>query len=145
MQKHVHAELIKAWADGVKIEYKSCSGIWNVVDNPTWNYDIEYRIKPTPHKHQECIDAWNRGEAVEVYVGNEWLEMRRNKHTVPGWFEDFKYRIKPKTIKTRRWVENLIDSYRVNILNEGEWSLCFIESIGGFVRWVDEEWQEVEI
>lgn len=49
---HKHAELIKAWADGVEIEYQ-------VENNPAWyplhkgwSWDnalvVEYRIKPRP-------------------------------------------------------------------------------------------------
>ena len=43
-----HAELIKAWADGAKIQVKSC-GIWHDYsggDSPLWFSDVEYRIKP---------------------------------------------------------------------------------------------------
>ena len=48
---HVHAECIKAWADGAKIE---CSAI--LVDNwaeigtefPLWSPQLRYRVKPEP-------------------------------------------------------------------------------------------------
>lgn len=44
---HVHAEVIKAWADGKPIEYKS--GVdrqWVLIDNPSFLVDFEYRVKP---------------------------------------------------------------------------------------------------
>jgi len=44
---HVHAETIKAWADGKPIEYKS--GVdrqWVLIDNPSFLVDFEYRVKP---------------------------------------------------------------------------------------------------
>ena len=46
--KHKHAELIKAWADGAIIEWKfaDCNDEWRLAQNPTWNTDCEYRIKP---------------------------------------------------------------------------------------------------
>ena len=43
---HVHAELIKAWADGAKIQVKDLEGKWTDVD-PMWHEDSKYRIKPT--------------------------------------------------------------------------------------------------
>ena len=44
--KHKHASLIKAWADGAKIE-KFCqrSKKWVVTEHPTWAEDTEYRVR----------------------------------------------------------------------------------------------------
>ena len=61
--KHKHAELIKAWADGAKIQYlgwdfeaaemnRNCgkkleTRVWLDCDKaPNWYTDFEYRIKP---------------------------------------------------------------------------------------------------
>jgi hypothetical protein len=43
---HVHAELIKAWADGAKIEVFDLDGdgTWTTADAPRWRKDREYRI-----------------------------------------------------------------------------------------------------
>lgn len=46
MKPHKHAEIIKAWADGAKIEQKFYGDYWDYCDNPTWSSSIEYRIKP---------------------------------------------------------------------------------------------------
>ncbi len=43
--KRKHAELIKAWADGAKIEAK-INGFWVMAKIPSWLEDTEYRIKP---------------------------------------------------------------------------------------------------
>lgn len=53
MAKHVHSEVIKAWADGAEIEYKSTlsGGLWRPLDyQPSWDPEIQYRVKP---KQQE--------------------------------------------------------------------------------------------
>jgi hypothetical protein len=53
MKPHKHAEIIKAWADGAEIQSKTYdTGCWiDIPDNdPLWNPDTEYRIKPTPIK-----------------------------------------------------------------------------------------------
>lgn len=46
---HVHAELIKAWADGTIIQYfNGVQGEWFDVNNnsPLWRSDTQYRAKP---------------------------------------------------------------------------------------------------
>lgn len=51
MAKHIHADLIKAWADGAEIEYfDQCDQEWTVVHSPSWAEDIKYRIKPPKRK-----------------------------------------------------------------------------------------------
>lgn len=46
---HVHAELIKAWADGAKIQFKrNIGGMWFDIDSPSWAPNLLYRIKPEP-------------------------------------------------------------------------------------------------
>ena len=45
---HVHAEYIKAWADGAAIQRKLTSNEWLDIDNPNWYPGTEYRIKPEP-------------------------------------------------------------------------------------------------
>lgn len=49
---HVHAECIKAWADGVKVQFKlNGDTIWHDLDNAgwsNWSEKTEYRIKPEP-------------------------------------------------------------------------------------------------
>lgn len=46
---HVHAALIKAWADGAYIQYLSAfDGTWQDTIRPDWRADLQYRIKPKP-------------------------------------------------------------------------------------------------
>ena len=46
---HIHADLIKAWADGAEIECKQIAdGDWLKVSEPSWSKVSEYRIKPEP-------------------------------------------------------------------------------------------------
>jgi hypothetical protein len=48
---HVHAECIKAWADGAIIQYYDKQKVaWvDVPDNcPTWYFGEKYRVKPEP-------------------------------------------------------------------------------------------------
>ena len=45
---HKHAEVIKAWADGAKIERRTAHGKWSEVDDPAWHACVEYRVKQEP-------------------------------------------------------------------------------------------------
>lgn len=51
MKPHIHAELIKAWADGAKIQAKlTRTNEWIDVVNFNWSEDYEFRIKPEEKK-----------------------------------------------------------------------------------------------
>jgi hypothetical protein len=44
---HKHAKVIKAWADGAKIQIKMPKGsIWQDISDPCWGEGFEYRVKP---------------------------------------------------------------------------------------------------
>ena len=50
---HIHAEVIKAWADGAKIQwFNSAIDRWSDIATPSWNIEFKYRIKPEPKKVQ---------------------------------------------------------------------------------------------
>ena len=54
MNPHKHAELIKAWANGAKIEwYDEYHSQYFNCTNPNWRDNTEYRIKPKWEKRQE--------------------------------------------------------------------------------------------
>lgn len=44
---HVHAELIKAWADGAEIQFfNPATNEWTDIESPDWMPHVQYRIKP---------------------------------------------------------------------------------------------------
>lgn len=44
---HIHAALIKAWADGAEIQaYDQFNNNWLYIHTPAWEEDVIYRIKP---------------------------------------------------------------------------------------------------
>jgi len=47
---HVHAKELRAFADGYEIEFFSTidARAWVVIDNPGWDPDTKYRVKPEP-------------------------------------------------------------------------------------------------
>ena len=46
--KHKWHDEIVAWAGGAEIEVSGENGIWYGSNNPSWDIDLEYRIKPQP-------------------------------------------------------------------------------------------------
>ena len=65
---HVHAELIKAWADGAEIEFLDAYGHWSSIGlNPRWMDGVNYRIKPEP-KPDVVERYWV--ERPSVYLSN---------------------------------------------------------------------------
>lgn len=50
-ERHKHADLIIAWANGAEIEFRqSVSQAWVLVRDPVWAERTEYRIKPEAKK-----------------------------------------------------------------------------------------------
>ncbi len=43
---HMHAAVIKEWADGKQIQFKNVSGVWETTSAPYWDCRKEYRVKP---------------------------------------------------------------------------------------------------
>lgn len=86
---HVHAELIKAWADGAEIErWRAHTSQWISVPIPFWDAKYLYRIKPTdgPTKeqldrgitrlHQNANRAWKKAQEHIQYWSNKQEEDR---------------------------------------------------------------------
>lgn len=81
---HKHAELIKKWADGAIIQVKTLGGTW--VDacnnNPFWEPNHEYRVKPTLVKKWKwvyegtsgkmIVTAWEYASPEEFYKMNPY-------------------------------------------------------------------------
>jgi hypothetical protein len=63
MKPHKHAELIKQWADGHPVQVYGDMG-WKDIDQPTWNSQYEYRIKPDEPKPPVVRWLWSNKDGV---------------------------------------------------------------------------------
>ena len=78
MKKHIHADLIHAWADGAQIQSRNdISGCWEDNRLPMWAQDTMYRIKPEPKpdvvKYLICgLKSWVE---VDDQVGHECIKI----------------------------------------------------------------------
>ena len=61
-KRHIHADVIHAWAEGEEIEFKNACGEWQLV---TWSPEpYEYRIKPKIVKKEGWLSIYG---AYDVY------------------------------------------------------------------------------
>jgi hypothetical protein len=106
MTKHVHADLIKAWADGAEIELLYPKSGWKSVSIPTWSVTCQYRVKPVPHKWQTEYEAWLAGKVVQLrpLSGGQWRDWQckpPNKwvpHCSDMSSPEYEWRIKPEPV-----------------------------------------------
>lgn len=55
-QRHKHADVIIAWANGAEIECRGQpSRGWITATNPCWSEEYEYRIKPPAKKYRVAL------------------------------------------------------------------------------------------
>ncbi len=78
---HVHAALIKAWADGATIEYRDHDrrdGPWLATVSPTWSRHCDYRVKPEP-KPDVVMYAMIKTEPDKLHDGARITAVRANE------------------------------------------------------------------
>lgn len=80
---HVHAEFIKAWADGATIQYENAKGEWKDTSKsgPTWSSLTRYRIKPEP---KPDVVAYVTACVGDVTIGPEQFHDDNLKLTFDG-------------------------------------------------------------
>lgn len=72
-EPHVHADVIKAWADGHQVEV-FLGGTWQLARSPQFSEDQHYRVKPEP-KPQTDLEKYG------VEVGDVWINRTRGMIT----------------------------------------------------------------
>lgn len=104
-----HKEVFDAWLNGEEIQFFSSNyNEWIDTENPVWDYNSEYRIKPTKLELEDC--SFNEieykvdkiGKIVEVRVDRIKINNSRTKSTL---FKDKEiaeaYAVLPKLIRLR--------------------------------------------
>ena len=119
--KHKHAELIKAWADGAEIEWKTLSGEWRIASHPEWNLNTCYRIKPPelPQWRKNMAQALRDGKVVEALWSRGWdkvvITQERLLNPEVNLYEGH-FRIKPEPKPDVFCIEHFY------LNGEGDWS-----------------------
>ena len=97
----------------------------------------------TPHKWADVIKAWADGKEVQCAhrrAPEEWI----SAHLPNFYSEHFIWRIKPETVKYRRYLWEDAGGIRVYTAH-GESQVFDFPYRPGFIRWIDHDWQEVEV
>jgi hypothetical protein len=99
----------------------------------------------TPHKHAAVIKAWADGAQVQVNVGTENKKDWRDIPD-PVW-NATEYRVKPDPLTYRLCLcKDYMGHYYIGSFNKGfGQTVEECERGAGFVKWLDTDWQEVEV
>ena len=85
----VHAEVIKAWADGAEIEYRNTSNdMWRDVlgNSPAWHSYVQYRVKPKPvFKYHGIMQGLGSFNDFNHNTGYHMLESHVRSNDVDKW------------------------------------------------------------
>lgn len=82
-QRHKHADLIHAWAEGAKIEIENCNGDWTEIAHPNFAQENNYRIKPKELKWWENIPG--HGILVKGKKSNQVIAVYSTANTYEMW------------------------------------------------------------
>lgn len=89
MKPHKHAELIKAWANGAEIEWRSNAVFsWVTCHSPMWDDAGEFRIKPEKkwYRVAEFVysDETNAAAAYNEDQETNWPESKQFSRWITG-------------------------------------------------------------
>lgn len=88
---HKHCELIKAWADGAKIQFFNYfTRSWKDIKRPDWSYNIEYRIKPQKLRYRVAlINKANNGFETTTADTDEQAKCIESWTSFIDWITDW--------------------------------------------------------
>lgn len=92
-QRHKHADVIIAWANGAEIESKvAATGEWMRAWHPGWHEACEYRVKPPTKKYKlalfdrHCETSFVKAANNEFEAG-EYEKSRNFIRWLTDWIE----------------------------------------------------------
>jgi hypothetical protein len=97
----------------------------------------------TPHKWAEVIKAWADGKTVQyMHHSSVWLDWTERATAFPGCL-NYPWRIKPEEIWYRRYIYQSGTTY-VGVAVSAPMAKA-VEQSSTFIRWIDVDWQTVEV
>lgn len=86
--KHIHSEVINAWADGAEIQY-FFDDEWHDFRNPDWDPDTKFRIKPEKKIVKYRLSLSNCNGNYSVYACTpDYYEIMAYKQSFIKWLGD---------------------------------------------------------
>ena len=96
------------------------------------------------HVHADVIHAWADGAEVQRFYVEDGRASWKDQF-MPDFNPAHKYRIKPKVLRTKRYLYEIGCGFKAGIIHEGESSGCIMVPGSGFIKWLDEDWVEIEV
>ena len=94
MSKHVHCDLIKAWADGAEIEYYDVTNDrWDNISVPSWHTETAYRLKSKlidnilDNIPENGILCWV-SDQTRIPNSDNYLRIVKHKDKDGGYYDD---------------------------------------------------------
>jgi hypothetical protein len=93
---HKHAEVIKAFADGVEIQYKYGNNWidWKDRHSPGFFQDTEYRVKPKKVQKKRWFRTYRKGDEIKIKTLDTSLNTDGLVSIPPDekqWLSDWKF------------------------------------------------------
>lgn len=89
-QRHKHADVIIAWAEGDEVEYRiNPKHPWVEADNPGWYENYEYRVKPATKKYRVALFKDSDYYTLTVGVQEEDDDYYENCPSFIRWLTDW--------------------------------------------------------
>lgn len=89
-QRHKHADVIIAWAEGCAIEYRNTStSLWAKARSPGWYEDHEYRVKPPAKKYRVALFKDSTGGYTSTADNQETSNDYEGMHHFVRWLTDW--------------------------------------------------------
>jgi len=98
MKKHIHCDIIKAFAKGERVQVLNLSGNWKGVTDPAFNPDLTYRIVPdceAKHVHHYAMLAWADGHEIQCLLSEGTPKEVWRDTPSPTFAAYLNYRVKP--------------------------------------------------
>lgn len=101
------------------------------------------------HIHADIIIEWaETGKELQYRSDIGWIDIEGSHLYVNGeplFINQVEYRFKPEVIKYKRYLCRVSPSYKTLIRIHMIDSIAKVDSSDGFIEWIDQEWQEIEL
>jgi hypothetical protein len=138
--RHKHADLIHAWAEGKEIQYYSKNANeWIDLDQPSWHLCDEYRIKPEkPYGKYDKI--------IESVVNEVDFESIHKIMLTLGWTWNFADKDSPIGYRSRVPTIDYLKNTVIHLTNDLLVKNLAETSIGGFtVKWYNNHHDTIKV
>jgi hypothetical protein len=101
------------------------------------------------HRHADIIIEWTEtGKELQYRSDIGWIDIvgsHLSSSGIPLFHENVEFRFKPEVIKYKRYICRVSPSNKTLIRIHMIDSIAKVDSSDGFIEWIDQEWQEIEL